>query len=555
MSSSQNRLAQQVLATNQSRRSFLRTAAATGISAAALARLVQPGVAQTQSPVTITTWTEPATLLSGAPVTGAAYQQIQSIIANGLTRLGHPEFDVQPDLAESWEVSEDGLVHDFTLRSDVTWQDGEPFTAEDVKFTYDLVSHAEFPGALDSYFLNIEGAEQNKAGEADELVGVEVIDDTHVRFTLTRPDTLFLASTTSRQRILPRHLLEDIPPAEIDRSEFARQPIYTGPFVVQEWRAGESITFQANADYFGGKPAIETLTARFIADQATALAELQTGTVQAGLVTPDQFGGFVDDPQFQAIELPGLRVVYIHFDLTTELFADERVRKAISHSIDRQIVIDSLYLGLADPATNFIPEASVYYTEVPQYSFDLDQANALLDEAGWTTGDNGIRVNAEGQLLQFTLTVPTAFLLDGLAIQPFLQAIGIDVAVEELAPGQVTGPLAPGDYQAAIGGWNNFIIDPRADLQRFFQTPRPADQTGYENPEVDALILEARAAGDFDTERDLWAQVQNLIAEDAPLALLWRQRDLLLLANNLVVPEVTTLSEWYGRIPEWSLAE
>lgn len=544
---------QPVLSHQQNRRSFLKTAA-TGLSAAVLARLVEPGFAQEEQTVTITTWLEPATLLSGAPVTGASYQQIQSIIANGLTRLGHPEFDVQPDLAESWEVSDDGLVHDFTLRTDVTWQDGEPFTAEDVKFTYDLVSHAEFPGALDSYFLNIVGAEENKAGEADELVGVEIIDDTHVRFTLRQPDTLFLASTTSRQRILPQHVLEDIAPAEIDNSEFARKPIYTGPFIVQEWRAGERISFQANPDYFGGKPAIDRLITRFISDQATALAELQTGAVHAGLATPDQFGAFVDNPDLQTLELPGMRVVYIQFDLiTTDLFVDERLRKAISHAIDRQMVIDSLYLGLADPATNFVPEASIYYTEVPQFGYDLDRANALLDEAGWTVGDDGIRVNESGEQLQFTLTVPTAYLLDGLAIQPFLQEIGIDVEIQELAPGQITGPLSPGDYEAAIGAWNNFIIDPRADLQRFFQTPRPADQTGYQNPEVDELILEARSETDTDAERELWGQVQQLIAEDASLALLWRQRELLLLANNLNLPEVTTLSEWYARIPEWSL--
>lgn len=543
-----------VTSLQQSRRGFLKTAVATGLSAAVLARLVEPGFAQDGQSVTLTTWLEPATLLSGAPVTGASYQQIQSIIANGLTKLGHPEFDVQPDLAESWEVSDDGLVHDFTLRTDVTWQDGEPFTAEDVKFTYDLVSHAEFPGALDSYFLNIEGAQANKAGDADELVGVEIVDDNHVRFTLQQPDTLFLASTTSRQRILPKHILEEIAPSEIDKSEFARKPIYTGPFIVQEWRAGDSISFQANPDYFGGKPAVDTLIARFISDQATALAELQTGTAHAGLATPDQFGGFIDSPDLQTLELPGLRVVYIQFDLiTTDLFVDERLRKAISHAIDRQTVIDALYLGMADPATNFVPEASIYYTEVPQFGYDLEQANALLDEAGWTLGDDGVRVNENGDQLQFTLTVPTAYLLDGLAIQPFLQAIGINVEIEELAPGQITGPLSPGDYQAAIGAWNNFIIDPRADLQRFFQTPRPADQTGYQNPEVDELILQARSETNADTEQELWGQVQQLIAEDASLALLWRQRELLLLANQLNVPEVTTLSEWYARIPEWSL--
>jgi ABC-type transport system substrate-binding protein len=102
---------------------------------------------QDGSQVVIGAWTEPPTLLSGAPVNGASYQQIQRIIANGLVRLGYPAFEVEPDLAESWDISEDNLVHTFHLRDDVTWHDGAPFTANDVKFTYDVVTDPEWPGA------------------------------------------------------------------------------------------------------------------------------------------------------------------------------------------------------------------------------------------------------------------------------------------------------------------------------------------------------------------------------------------------------------------------
>jgi peptide/nickel transport system substrate-binding protein len=551
------------------RRAFLRGAAAAGaalpvagIGLNAVGTLAAPAPRaglhapqQGGSQVVIGAWAEPATLLSGAPVTGAAYQQIQRIIANGLTKLGYPSFEVEPDLAESWQVSEDALVYTFTLRSGVKWQDGQPFTAADVKFTFDLVSHPEWPGALDSYFSAIQGAKEHKAGEATEVTGITVVDDTHVQFTLTQPDTLFLSSALSRQRILPKHILEQLAPADVEKSDFARKPVYTGAYSVEEWRPGESITFRAFPDYFGGKPGIDTLIARFIPDPATAIAELQTGALQIGVVNPDQFQSFVSDASFSTQELPGLRVVYVQFDLTNPLFGDPRVRQAISHAVDRATVIQALYLGKGEPGSSFIPSlAWIYNPDVPTYPFDVEKANALLTDAGWTPGDDGVRVNASGDRLSFTLTVPTINLQDGLALQPFLQAIGVEIAIDEQGAGEVTGPLKIGEYQAAISAWNNFIIDPRADLQRNFQNPRPVDGTGYKNDQVDALFLQARASLDQETEKGLWFQIQNLIETDTPLAYLWRQQDLLVIHQSLSVPQVSTVSELYARIPEWTVS-
>ncbi len=548
-----------------SRRQFVQStsvagAVATGLATAASAA---PGSAPTAplayagqdgSQVVIGAWVEPATLLSGAPVTGASYQQIQRIIANGLLKLGYPSFEVVPDLAESWTTSDDSLVHTFNLRSDVTWQDGEPFTAEDVKFTFELVTHPDWAGALDSYFAQIVGATEHKAGEADEVSGVQVIDDATIEITLRQPDALFLASAATRQRILPRHILESIAVSDIERSEFARRPIYTGAYQVEEWREGESIIFRANPDYFDGAPAIETVIARFIPDAATANAELTSGGLDIGVVAPDLLQPYLDSPDFTVQELPGLRIVFLHFDLTLPIFGDSRVRKAISHAVDKQTVIDALMLGKGEVGRSLItPLSWIFNEDAPQYGYDPDESVRLLEEAGWTPDDDGVRVNEAGERLAFTLTVPTAFRNDGLAVQPFLEAVGFEVTIEELGAGQVTGPPQLGEYEAYLSNWNNFIIDPRADLQRWFQNPRPTDSTGYVNEEVDALFLEARAALDQETELEIYHEIQVLVEEDAPLAYLWRQQDLLVIGSRLVLPEVSTLAELYAAIPEWQL--
>ena len=547
------------------RRRLMQTAAVTGVAgfglsaattaASPLPASSAPSIAQDGgSQVVIGAWAEPATLLSGAPVTGASYQQIQRIIANGLVKLAYPSFEVEPDLAETWEVSEDSLVHTFTLRSGVTWHDGEPFTADDVKFTYDLVTNVEWPGGLDSYFAQIAGATEHKAGEADQLAGVEVIDETHVRITLLQPDALFLASAASRQRILPRHILESMAVAEIDRSDFARKPVYTGAYIVEEWLQGESLTLRANPEYFGGAPAIETVISRFIPDPATAYAELTSGGLDLGTVSPDLLEAFTSDSNFTVRELPGLRVIFLNFDLNLPIFSDPRVRQAISHSVDKQTVIDALLLGKGEVGRSLVtPLAWIFNPDAPDYPYDPERASSLLDEAGWTMGDDGVRTNAEGERLAFTLTVPTANRQDGLAVQPFLQEAGFEVTIEEQGAGQVTGPLVVGEFEAAVTSWNNFIIDPRADLQRWFQNPRPNDSTGYVNEEVDALFVEARAALDQEVEKSLYFEIQNLVATDAPLVYLWRQQDLLVIGQRLTVPETETLSELYDRIPEWQI--
>jgi peptide/nickel transport system substrate-binding protein len=551
------------------RRQLVQTVAAASVSLPALAMLeasthaVDVSTASrsaaiigqaSDTQVVIGAWLEPATLLSGAPVTGASYQQIQRIIANGLVKLGYPSFEVEPDLAESWEVSDDFLVHTFALRSGVTWHDGEPFTAEDVKFTYDLVTHKDWPGGLDSYFAQIAGATEHKEGTADELAGVRVIDEDHVEITLLQPDALFLASAASRQRILPKHVLEAMAVADIERSEFARKPVYTGPYIVEEWLPGESITFRANPDYFGGAPTITTIISRFIPDPATANAELMSGGLDIGTVAPDQLATFEGDDRFTVRELPGLRIVYLQFDLTLPLFSDPRVRQAISHSIDRKTVIEALYLGKGEVGRSFIsPLSWIFNPDAPNYPYDPQRAAALMDEAGWTLGDDGVRTSDGGERFAFTLTVPTTNRQDALAVQPFLQELGLEVTIEELGAGQITGPLKVGEYQATVSSWNNFIIDPRADLQRNFQNPRAIDTTGYQNDEVDALFVEARASLDQEEEKQLYFEIQNLIETDAPLAYLWRQQDLLVIGQRVSVPETETLSELYDRIPEWQL--
>jgi peptide/nickel transport system substrate-binding protein len=503
----------------------------------------------------ISSLAEPATLFSGLPATGAVIQQVLSFIANGLTKLSHPEMEVTPDIAESWEVSDDARVYTFTLRQDVTFHDGGPLTANDVKFTYDLVTHSEWPGGLDPYFAVIEGAAEHKEGAAEDIAGITVLDDYQIEFTFSNPDVQFLALAAVRQRILPKHILENEPPADIEKGEFPRKPIYTGPFKVDEWRTGESITFSAYPEYFAGPPNLDGLVVRFIPDPATAIAELRSGAVHLGLVTPDQFASFTSDATFKTQQLAGSAGRKLQFDLTKPMFSDPRLRQAMSHAIDRETIIEALYLGLAEPNhSQASPLSWVYNPDAPKFPYDPDRAAELLDEAGWTLDDSGARVK-DGEQLAFTIITTPTYREDALAIQPFLQEVGIEAEIEEQGAGQASGPLEIGQYEATMNAWFNFIIDPRADLQRNFESPRPLETTGYSNEQVNELFDQARSETDPANEKELYDQIQEIAEGDAPWVYTWRLNDLLVVHQDLIVPEVSTQTELYTRLPEWSLQD
>ena len=494
---------------------------------------------------------EPDSLLSGAATRGVSAILLNNFIANGLTRISHPEMGVIEDLAESWAASDDGLTYDFSLRQGVLWQDGEPFTPEDVKFTYELWAHPEWPGTLRPEHALIDGAVAYKDGQAPEITGIQILDGNRIQFTLVEPAALFLATATPRV-LLPRHILTEVSPADAAQDPFALQPIYTGPFIVEEWRAGEGLTLRAFEQYYAGRPNLDTIITRVLPDPSTAIAELRTGGIHLSFVSPDQFEQFEDDADFQTQEMAGAAGWYVRLDHTKDFFADVRVRQAMSHAIDRESIVSALYRGKAEANHSLAsPLSWIYNDDIPRFEYDIDRANMLFDEAGWDMGDDGVRTK-DGQRFEFEL-IATASTLDmGVVVQPFLADVGLEAQILQLEPG-ASGSTVAGEYDARIDGWFNFIIDPRADLSRHFESPRPVDFTGYANEQVDQLFQQSRLATDREEEQRLYAEIQLIAESDAVYVYLWRPQDLLVYQERLVIPEVRTQPELYSTVTAWEL--
>lgn len=534
------------------RRAFLGTVA--GIAAAgAFATLVRTLRVAGAPPRTaaVISLGEPDTLLAGAS-TSAVALWIYSFIGNGLVKFRYPAMDVERDLAESWTVSPDARTYTFTLRRGVQWQDGRPFSAEDVKFTYELWAHPEWPTGLTPALIAIDGAQAYREKKASEISGIKLLSADRISFTLNEPSTVFLASL-ARDVMLPRHILRDVAPADAPKHPFARRPVYTGPFQVESWRTGESLTFAAFSEHFAGRPRLEAIIGRRIPDAAVALAELRAGGLSLRAVSADHFEGFARDPAFRTQQLAGSESSQIRLDLTNPLFSDRRVRQAISHAIDRRAVIDNVFRRRAEPSSSIIsPTSWIANPNIPKFEFNIEKARSLLDEAAWKIGSDGVRLR-NGRRFEFTMNCTPNSREHALLLQPFLRNVGLAAKIDVLEFGTYSQRINPGTYEARYGGWVNFINDPRIELQRFYLTPRPFDLSGYRNDRVDRLFKQARSVVDRGQEKRLYGEIQEIVARDAVEIHLWRPQDLLVTRSNLVVPEVKVLAELYASAPRWDV--
>ncbi len=316
--------------------------------------------------------------------------------------------NVRPLLAESWEVSRDGLTYKFKLKKGVRWHDGKPFTARDVAFTFYAVLDPKVTTPHRAYFDALVGfpelTNKDNPKRPEDLAQkpIEVLDDYTVRFRLRYPYGAFLAVLVNpRAGIIPEHLLKGV---DLNTAEFNRKPVGTGPFRFVEWRRGERLVMEANAQYHGGRPALDRLIYRVIPDAVVLLQELRAGGVD-----------FIESPPLTEVarlkQTQGLQVLvadntsynYLGYRQDLPPFDDMRVRRAFYHAVDAGMLIRQVLQGYAAPATGQFPPSSwAFDPSVKGYPFDPARAKGLLAEAGWKPGPDGVLVK-DGKRLSFSL--------------------------------------------------------------------------------------------------------------------------------------------------------
>ena len=375
-----------------------------------------------------------------------ADKDLCALVFNGLTRFNE-RGEVEPDLAQSWEVSLDGLVYIFHLRTQVRWHDGTPFTADDVLFTVRLLQDPDYPGPPD-------------VGALWRTVQVEKVDDRTVQMILPEPFAPFLDYTTIG--ILPAHLLQGVRSADLPTLEFNLSPVGTGPFQVTEveTEGGEiiSVLLERNDHYFRPGPLVDYVRFCFYPSYSTAFRAYQNGDVEGvGQILLDDLPDALKEQSLNlySAQLARYSLIFLNLARADELpfFQEAEVRQALLYGLDRQAIVRDLLDGQAIVAHSPIVAGTwAYDPQVRRYDYDPEQAQALLEEAGWILPTRGTVRQKGDRSLSFDLLASTDPLQEAIAEEVARQwgELGVRVTVVTTAPLGVRDALERRDYQAAL---------------------------------------------------------------------------------------------------------
>ena len=453
---------------------------------------------------------EPSNLL---PVlaSDSASADISGLVYDGLVRYDK-NLQLEGELAESWEISDDNLTITFHLRQGVQWHDGAPFTSADVLFTYQLYVDPKTPTAYAEAYRQVASA--------------EAPDPTTFRVTYTMPYAPALGSWGVS--ILPRHLLEGV---EVTKSPLSRQPVGTGPYRFVEWKSGEKLVLEANPDYFERPPYLKRVVYRIIPDLSTQFLELQSGGLDFMGLTPIQYQTQTDTPgfrrQFNKYEYLAFSYTYLGYNLRRPIFQDRRVRQALSYAINKQELIDGVLLGLGQAATGpFKPDTWVYNSDVPRYPYDPERARALLAEAGWRDSDGDGILDKDGKPLVFTIVTNQGNDLrvkSGEIIQRRFREVGVDVKLRVIEWASFLKEfIDPGNFDATILGWSTGPEPDQYDIWHSSKTgPRELNFIQFKNAEVDELLERGRRTFDQDERKKAYDRFQEILAEEQPYTFLY----------------------------------
>lgn len=454
-----------------------------------------------------------------AMTTSGSVHTASELMYNGLVFYDE-NFAPQPDLALSWEIEDDGAVYRFHLRDDVLWHDGTPFTSADVKYTFENIL-TEFHS-------------RTAASVGALLISVDTPDATTAEFRFSEPYAPLLQQLdVTEAPILPAHIFEGTDPEENPAN---LEPIGTGPFMFSSRTPDEEIVLVKNPSYFkDGLPILDEVVMRVIPDEGSQLLALESGEVDWlwGVPGPD-LERMSNDDQYDTLKTlvnPGGAncIMTIGFNLDRPMLQDVRVRQALAHGLDGQAFLDRVAFGqgivATAPIASGIPTAYAAGLDFP--AFDVDEANRLLDEAGWVRAGDGVRTAQgvtgvdDGTALTIGVHLFPVFASYGELMKALLLEVGVDIEVNALERAtMIEQVFTDRNFDTTIISYCNGT-DPEIGVRRMYISgniaPIPfSNAAGYVNPDVDALFDEARNTVDPEARKEIYRTLQEILVEELP---------------------------------------
>lgn len=441
------------------------------------------------------------------------------IFARLINRDSHGK--LVPGLAESWTVSPDNKVYTLKLRPNLRFSDGSPLTAKDVAFTLTVLYDPHYDGDNDISLTHIAGGDDYKAGKTKSISGLKVIDAQTLQVTTTQPGATTLAKI-SGPVLSKAYYGKNYQPGDLDYLRSLNgKPLGNGPYIYEKYIPGQEIRFHANPYYYRGTPP----TPRFIyrvTNPATNFQLFQTGDTDY-----DAFTARPDDIEqlkllgFANINLYGSSdYSLIEFNLHHAALQDAEVRKALIYGLDRQTLINVVYQGYGQVANEPIAPISWAYDtkNIPSYAYDPQQANQLLDEAGWKRGADGIRQKA-GKPLELTLLVTKKVINDALIpiAKENWRKIGVVLKPQVLDFNALMAQRKAGNYDLASFSTSG-LNDPHEGVWDYYSTEAKA--SGYNVPQVDKLINQGNSVLDIAQRKAIYHQLYQVLADNPPVIFL-----------------------------------
>ena len=445
----------------------------------------------------------------------SADRDINRLIFSGLMRFDSRGLP-QPDLADSWAATPDGMIYNFSLRQNAFWHDGQPVTSDDVIFTIELIKSTGslFPQDIKDLWSQIE---------------VKRLDDKTIQFKLAEPFAPFLDYVTFG--ILPKHLLETIPADQLANAEFNLQPVGSGPYKFDRLlTSGGQITgvvLAANADYYIQPPFIEQVVFRFYPNSAAAFDAYNQGEVLGvSQLTNDTLEQALRESTLSVYSsrLPQMGLVFLNLNDPSVLFLQsEKVRRALLFGVNRNVIVSHILNGQAIIADGpILPGSWAHYEDIEKFEYDPDAATALLKADGYVIPAGGGDVRAkDGQFLTFTLVHPDDAIHTQIAqaIQSDWALIGVKIDLQPLAyDSLVNDYLTPRNYQAALADLNTSRT-PDPDPYLFWHQSEATGGQNYsqwDNRTASEFLETARTTADFAERARLYRNFQVVFIKDMP---------------------------------------
>ncbi|RAP35577.1 peptide-binding protein [Candidatus Marinamargulisbacteria bacterium SCGC AAA071-K20] len=454
------------------------------------------------------------TYLNPVLSTDSPSSSVEGLVFSGLFRI-NSDMELEPDLVESYDVNEEGIHYTFRLKRDVTWHDGIPFTAHDVKFTFDVILDPKTNTVRRSNFV-LNGT----------AVQFNVIDDYTIEAILPQPFAPFLIRMA--MGILPKHLLEG---EDINKADFNRAPVGTGPYKFQSWQPAQYVQLERNDHYYMGKPKTKLIVMKIVPDANTALLALEKGEIDEAGIPAKDFSRYSTKPFLNVHRYYDLVYTYMGFNLKHPFFSDSKVRRAIAHAINKDSIVSGVLKGFGVKAD--IPASPVLWSypdneDIPKFAYNPSFAKELLKEAGFKVNPKTQLFEKDGKPFSFKIITNKGNKdREKVAqiIQRFLAEIGVEVHIQLMEWSSfikvINAKKSPKDYDAVILGWSLGLDPDSYSIWHSSQYPEGFNFVGYLNPEVDVLLERGRTTTGKEQRKEIYKELYQHIAQDVPYLFLY----------------------------------